>query len=83
MTDVLVHRRRVAIRLLLVEAGFLAGILGAFGLVAWWLVGAATSGAALLAGLALLPACLLANWYLVRSQWKHLGDDYGGGGEGP
>ena len=78
MTDALVHRRRVAVRLLILEAGFLAGILGGFGLVAWWLVGAATSVAALLAGLALLPACLVANWLLVRSQWKHLGDDFGG-----
>ena len=83
MTDALVHRRRVAVRLLLLEAGFLAAILGGFALLSWWLARGAVPEASLLAGIALLPACLLGNWLLVRSGWKHLGDDLGGDGPGP
>ncbi len=83
MTDALVHRKRVAVRLLLLEAGLLAGILGGFALLAWWLVGGASSAASVLAGLLLLPVCLLGNWLLVRSGWKHLDDDFGGGGGAP
>ncbi len=80
MTDGFLHRRRIALRLLLLEAAFLSGILGGFALIAWRLEGGTASGLSLLAGLVLLPFCLLANWFLVRSQWKHLGDDFGGGG---
>ncbi len=76
------HRRRVAVRLLLLEAGFLAAILGGFALLSWWLAGGALSKGSLLAGLVLLPACLAGNWLLVRSGWRHLGDDLGGGGPG-
>ena len=83
MTDAFVQRRRVAVRLLLLEAGFLTGIFGGFALLAWWLEGATGSEVSLIAGLALLPLCLLANWFLVRSQWKRLGDDFGGGPRAP
>ena len=83
MTDALVHRRRVAVRLLLLEAGFLAAILGGFAVLSWWLARGALAVESLLAALALLPACLLANWLLVRSGWKHLGDRFFGGGSGP
>ena len=83
MTDALVHRRRIAVRLLALEAGLLGGILAGFALVSWWYVGGAVAGPSLLAGLALIPACLLANWVLVRSGWKRLGDDFGGGPSGP
>ncbi len=80
MTDALVHRRRVAVRLLLLEAGFLAAILGGFALLAWRLAGGVASLADLVAGLALVPLCLLGNWLLVRSSWKRLRDDFGGEG---
>jgi hypothetical protein len=80
VTDALVRRRKVAVRLLLLEASFLAGILGGFAVVSTWLAGGVVTEASLLAGLALLPTCLLANWLLVRSGWKHLDDDFGGGG---
>ncbi len=83
MTDALVHRRRVAVRLLLLEAGFLAAILGGFAVLSWWLAGGAVLQGGLLGGLALLPACLLGNWLLVRSGWKHLGEDLGGRGPAP
>ncbi len=83
MTDALVHRRRIAFRLLLLEAGLLAGILGGFAIVSWWLAGGVATAASLIAGLALLPACLLANWFLVRAGWKRLGGDFGGGGRAP
>ena len=70
-------------RLVLLEAGFLTGILGGFALLAWWLAGGAWSMASAVAGLVLLPACLLTNWLLVRSGWKRLGDGFWGGGRGP
>ena len=83
MTDALLHRRKVAVRLLLLEAALLAGILGGFAILSWWLAGGAVTPAGLVAGLALLPACLLANWLLVHSGWRRLGDDFGGGGRAP
>ncbi len=79
MTDAFVHRRRIALRLLLLEAAFLSGILGGFALIAWRLEGGLGSELSLLAGLVLLPFCLLANWLLVRSDWKRLDEDFGGG----
>ncbi len=83
MTEAFVHRKRIALRLLLLEAGFLSGILGGFALITWWLEGGSGSELSLVAGLVLLPFCLLANWFLVRSHWKHLGDDFGGGPRAP
>ncbi len=83
MTDALVHRRKIATRLLLLEAGLLAGILGGFAVLSWWLAGGQLTAGSLVAALALLPACLLANWFLVRSGWKRLDDDFGGGGRAP
>ncbi len=83
MTDALVHRRRIAVRLLLLEAGFLAGILGGFAVLSWWLAGGRFTEDILLAALALLPVCLVANWFLVRSGWKRLDKDFGGGPRAP
>ncbi len=79
----LVHRRRIALRLLLLEAGLLAGILGGFAMLAWWLAGGVASAAELVAAVGLMLACLLGNWFLVRSGWRRLGDDFGGGGQAP
>ncbi len=83
MTDALVHRRRIAVRLLLLEAGFLAGILGGFAVLSWWLAGGQFTEDSLLAALVLLPVCLLANWFLVRSGWKRLDEDFGGRRQSP
>ncbi len=83
MTGALVHRRRIAVRLLLLEAGFLAGILGGFAILSWWMAGGQFTEASLLAAVSLLPACLVANWFLVRSGWKRLDGDFGGGPRGP
>ncbi len=83
MTDALVHRRRIAVRLLLLEAGLLGGILGGFAVLSWWLAGGQFTEGSLIAALMLLPACLVANWFLVRSGWKQLDDDFGGGGQAP
>ncbi len=83
MTDALVHRRRVALRLLLLQAGLLAGIIGGFALLSWWLAGGSGSAAELATAAALMLTCLLVNWFLVRSGWRHLGDDFGGGGQAP
>ncbi len=79
MTDTLVHRRRVAVRLLLLEAALLAGILGGFATVAWWLAGGVASAVELVFAAGLMLVCLLGNWFLVRSGWRRLGDDFGGG----
>ncbi len=73
----------MALRLLLLEAGFLAGILAGFAALAWWLAGGASSGVELVAAVALMLACLLGNWALVRSGWKRLGGDFGGGPPAP
>ena len=73
------ERRRVAVRLLLLEAGLLAGILGAFALVSWWRVGTAPLETLVLLGAALIAPALGAEWFLVRRDWKRLDADLGGG----
>ncbi len=70
-------------RLLLLEAGFLAAILGGFTLVTWWIAGAFDSGLELATAAVLMGACLLVNWHLVRSGWRRLNDDFGGGDGAP
>lgn len=79
----LLHRKRVAIRLLLLEAGFLAGILGAFALVSLWLSGTGSMEPIALQGGILMAALLVFDWYLIRSHWKRLGDESGGSGWAP
>ncbi len=72
-------RRKLAIHLFLREAALLAGILGAFALLSEWRVGLASVETLVLAGAALMAASLGVEWALVRSHWKRLGSDYGGG----
>ncbi len=79
MTVEVTHRKRVALRLLLLEAGLLGGILGAFAFVSLWHSGSASLEAIVLLGAVLLVAVLVAEWFLVRSRWKQLGPDFGGG----
>lgn len=78
MTVEVAHRKKVALRLLILEAALLGGILGAFALVSLWLSGAASLEAIVLLGAVLLVAVLVAEWFLVRSRWKQLGSDFGG-----
>ena len=73
-------RRRVAFRLLLLEAGLLAAILGAFALVSVWRVGTAPLVTLVLLGAALIAPVLAAEWYLIRRDWKRLGMESEGGG---
>jgi hypothetical protein len=82
MTVEVAHRKRVAFHLLLLEAALLAGILGAFALVSLWLSAAASLGMVVVLGAALLMAVLTVEWILVRSRWRHL-DSESGGGRGP
>jgi len=77
------NRRRVALRLLLLEAGLLAGILGAFALVSVWRVGTAPLEALVLLGGALIVPVLGAEWFLVRREWKRLDADLGDSGRTP
>jgi hypothetical protein len=77
------NRRRVALRLLLLEAGLLAGILGAFALVSVWRVGTAPLGTLVLLGAALIAPVLAAEWYLVRRDWERIDAGLGGGGRAP
>ena len=79
MTTELLSRRRVAIRLLLLEAALLAGILGAFALVSAWRVGTAPLETIVLLGAAMIAPTLVAEWAWVRFHWKHLDADFGGG----
>lgn len=74
-------RRRVALRLLLLEAGLLAGILGAFALVSVWRVGTAPLVTVVLLGAALIAPVLAAEWYLIRRDWKRLDTESEGGGQ--
>ena len=80
MTEVVVARRRVAVRLLLLEAALLGGILGGFALVSLWRVGTATLETLLLLGGALIGPVLVAEWYLVRRDWRRLDLESEGGG---
>ncbi len=80
MSAIVVARRRVAVRLLLAEAGLLVGILGAFALVSVWRVGTATLETLLLLGATLIAPVLGAEWYLVRRDWKRLEAESEGGG---
>ncbi len=77
------NRKRIAVRLLLLEAGLLAGILGAFALVSVWRVGTAPLETLLALGAALIAPVLGAEWYLVLRGWKRLDADLGGGGRAP
>lgn len=77
------NRRRIAVRLLLLEAGLLAGILGAFALVSVWRVGTAPLETLVLLGAALIAPILGAEWLLVRRDWKRLDAGFGGSGRAP
>lgn len=77
------NRRRIALRLLLLEAGLLAGILGGFALVSVWRVGTAPLGPLVLLGAALIAPVLGAEWFLVRRDWKRIDTDFGGSGRAP
>ncbi len=77
--NALPNRRRVALRLLLLEAALLGGILGAFALVSVWRVGTAPLETLILLGAALIAPVLAAEWLLVRRDWKRLDADFGGG----
>lgn len=83
MTTALVSRRRVALHLLLLEAGLLAGILGTFALVSLWLAGAASLESLILPGAPLLASALVAEWILVRLHWKRLDAGFGSEGRAP
>jgi hypothetical protein len=77
------NRRRIALHLLFLEAGLLAGILGAFALVSAWRVGTAALETLVVLGAALIAPVLGAEWYLVRRDWKRLDAELGGGGRAP
>ena len=79
MSEVLLHRKRIARRLLVLEAGLLTGVLAVFALISWWLAGARSSGVVVAVGLVLMGVLLGADWQLVRGHWRRLRDDYGGG----
>ncbi len=83
MSAVIVARRRVAVRLLLLEAALLGAILGAFALVSVWRVGTAALETLILLGAALIAPVLGAEWYLVRRDWKRLELESGGPGRAP
>ena len=83
MTTVMASRRRVALRMLLLEAGLLAAILGGFAAISVWRVGYAPLETLVLLAAALMAAALLAEWFLVRAHWKRLGSDLGGGRQAP
>ncbi len=76
-------RRRVALRLLLLEAGMLGGILGVFALVSVWRVGTATLETLLGFGATLILPVLGVEWYLVRRDWRRLDLESEGGGRAP
>lgn len=76
-------RRRVAVRLLLLEALLLGGILGAFALVAVWRVGTAPLETLVALGAILMAPVLGAEWVLVRMHWKRLETDFGRGRGAP
>ena len=78
--EALPNRRKVALRLMLLEAGLLAGILGGFALVSIWRVGTAPLLTLVLLGAILIAPVLGAEWVLVRREWKRLDADFGGGG---
>ncbi len=73
------NRRKVALRLLVLEGLLLAGILGAFALVSLWRVGSAPLLLLVLLGATLIVPILGAEWYLVRRDWKRLDADLGDG----
>lgn len=77
------NRKRVAIRLLLLEGAFLAGILGAFALVSAWRVGTAPLVTLVLLGGALIAPVLGAEWFLVRRDWKRLDAELEDAGRAP
>lgn len=83
MTTTLIARRRVALRLLLLEAALLGGILGAFALVSAWRVGTAPLETLVLLGATLIAPVLGAEWYLVRRDWKLLDASLGDRERGP
>ncbi len=83
MSAVIVARRRVAVRLLLLEAALLGGILGAFALVSIWRVGTAALDTLVLLGAALIAPVLGAEWYLVRRDWRRLEVESEGGRRSP
>ncbi len=73
------NRRKVALRLLVLEGLLLAGILGAFALISLWRVGSAPLLLLVLLGATLIVPVLGAEWYLVRRDWKRLDADLGDG----
>ena len=77
------NRKRIALRLLLLEAGLLAGILGGFALVSVWRVGSAPLVPLVLLGAALIAPVLGAEWFLVRRDWKRIDTGFGGSGRAP
>ncbi len=83
MTTAHVHRRRVALRLLIVEAGLLTGILAVFALVSFWLAGRTSSVVIIVLGIGFILALLVGDWVLVRLRWKrHARENGEGDGSG-
>jgi len=74
-----VQRRKVALRLLLREAGLLAAVLGVFAVVSYGLAGGGSSVPMISVGVGVMLVLFLAEWVRVQSKWKRLRDDYGGG----
>ena len=72
------HRRKVAVRLLLVEAGLLAAILAGLVFAVFWLLGTASIRGILLAGGGLMATVLVGNWILVRRNWARIAEVQGG-----
>ena len=78
MMTALEHRRKVAVRLLLVEAGLLAAILAGLVFAVFWLLGTASIRGILLAGGGLMATVLVGNWILVRRNWARIAEVQGG-----
>ncbi|HII39684.1 MAG TPA: hypothetical protein HA326_00495 [Thermoplasmata archaeon] len=81
--NALPNRRRIAVRLLLLEATLLVAILGAFALVVEWRVGAGSLALLVVLGAALIAPALGVEWYLVVRNWKRLDAESGGDGPAP